>query len=440
MAQHVRDAAEAENRSVAVLMDLAGPKLRTGEVEPGPCVLRWRPPRDERGRTTEPARLWLSNGAPPPGEASACVPVDEAWWRRLRVGDAVRFRDIRGRDRRIRIVGEASRGRWAEADRSAWLEPGVSFVALPRGRTRGAFAAPVGAIPPARGQVRLRRGDSLFVSRDPTPGRRALLDATGDHVVEPARIPCTLPEAFDAVRVGEPVWFDDGGIGGVIRGVGRDGFLVEITDADEDGGKLAADKGINLPETRLSLSSLTRKDLDDLELVRANADLVGLSFVGGPDDVEDVWARISGGARPLGIVVKVETRRAFEALPRILVAAMEGFPAGVMIARGDLAVECGFARLAEIQEEILWMCEAAHVPVVWATQVLETLAREGRPTRAEVTDAAMSERAECVMLNKGPYVLRALAALVDILGRMGEHQHKKTARLRPLHVAAHFPS
>jgi hypothetical protein len=77
-----------------------------------------------------------------------------------------------------------------------------------------------------------------------------------------------------------------------------------------------------------------------------------------------------------------------------------------MIARGDLAVEAGNERTAELQEEILWACEAAHLPVVWATQVLEDLAKTGRPSRAEVTDAAMATRAESVMLNRGPYVDR----------------------------------
>jgi pyruvate kinase len=108
---------------------------------------------------------------------------------------------------------------------------------------------------------------------------------------------------------------------------------------------------------------------------------------------------------------------------------------GVMIARGDLAVECGFERLAEVQEEILWVCEAAHVPVVWATQVLEGLAKTGRPSRAEITDAAMGERAECVMLNKGPHVVGAVRTLDDILRRMQEHTRKKRAMLRPLRVA-----
>jgi pyruvate kinase len=104
-----------------------------------------------------------------------------------------------------------------------------------------------------------------------------------------------------------------------------------------------------------------------------------------------------------------------------------------MIARGDLAVEIGYERLAEIQEEILWLCEAAHVPVIWATQVLEGLVKRGRPTRAEISDAALSQRAECVMLNKGPFLLQALAVLDNVVARMRHHQRKKTAQYRALH-------
>ncbi|MCA9810372.1 MAG: pyruvate kinase, partial [Candidatus Dadabacteria bacterium] len=111
----------------------------------------------------------------------------------------------------------------------------------------------------------------------------------------------------------------------------------------------------------------------------------------------------------------------------------------VMIARGDLAVETGFERLAEVQEEILWLCEAAHVPAIWATQVLESLAKQGSATRAEITDAAMGHRAECVMLNKGPHILEALKALDDIMKRMQAHQMKKMAMLRELKLAYNFP-
>jgi len=108
-------------------------------------------------------------------------------------------------------------------------------------------------------------------------------------------------------------------------------------------------------------------------------------------------------------------------------------PMGVMIARGDLAVELGSVRMAEIQEEILWICEAARVPVIWATQVLETLAKDGLIDRPEITDAAMSVRAECVMMNKGPFITDAVVILNDILTRMDAHQYKKVSRLRRLH-------
>jgi pyruvate kinase len=146
------------------------------------------------------------------------------------------------------------------------------------------------------------------------------------------------------------------------------------------------------------------------------------------------------GRNDLGIVLKIETRRGFEQLPSMLLAGMKSSSLGVMIARGGLAVERGFERLAEVQEEILWICEAAHCPVIWATQVLETLAKKGIPSRAEITDAAMGHRAEAVMLNKGPHILRAVQTLDDILQRMEAHQIKKQSMMRELRLARTFMS
>jgi len=158
-----------------------------------------------------------------------------------------------------------------------------------------------------------------------------------------------------------------------------------------------------------------------------------MSFVRSAADVRDLLARLDPGQdRNLDILLKIETVAAFNALPDILLELMKWADVGVMIARGDLAVEAGFERLAEVQEEILWLCEAAHVPVIWATQVLDTLARTGRPSRAEVTDAAMAQRAECVMLNKGPFINEAISMLADILGRMQDHTQKKRSLLRRL--------
>jgi pyruvate kinase len=165
-----------------------------------------------------------------------------------------------------------------------------------------------------------------------------------------------------------------------------------------------------------------------------HGDSIAISFARSREDVETLLTHLKKiKSRRIGIVLKIETREGFENLPSMLLAAMQWTNAvGVMIARGDLAVECGYERLAEIQEEILWVCEADHAPVIWATEVLESLAKTGTPSRAEITDAAMSVRAECVMLNKGPYMVRAVRTLNGILRRMEAHQRKKTPMLRRL--------
>jgi pyruvate kinase len=245
-----------------------------------------------------------------------------------------------------------------------------------------------------------------------------------------------MPEVLKDLRPGQPVLFDDGKIGGVVEATQADGAVIAIRDTAPEGSRLRADKGINLPETDLSCRALTTRDLSDLRFVVEQADIVGYSFVRSVEDVRQLQEQLRAlGRRDMPIILKIETRQAFEHLPRLLLAAMRSPVAGVMIARGDLAVECGFRRLAEVQEEILWMCEAAHMPVVWATQVLEQLAKLGTPSRAEISDAALSVRAECVMLNKGPYILDALRTLDDILRRMSDHRHKKRALLRRLKLA-----
>lgn len=227
--------------------------------------------------------------------------------------------------------------------------------------------------------------------------------------------------------------FDDGKIAGRVREKVDGEIVVNVERAAPDGTKLRAEKGINLPDTTLHIPALTASDRDDLEFVAAHADMVNCSFVRSPEDVADLIGELNRrGASDVGIVLKIETRAAFESLPQMLLEAMRWDAVGVMIARGDLAVEVGFGRLAEVQEEILWLCEAAHVPVIWATQVLDGLAKKGVPSRAEVTDAAMSRRAEGVMLNKGPYIVEAIEALTSILDRMGGHVEKKRSLLRPL--------
>ena len=242
-----------------------------------------------------------------------------------------------------------------------------------------------------------------------------------------------MPEIFDCARLGEKVFLDDGRISGEIVSVGPDVLGLRIDHAADEGSRLRAGKGVNVPDARLPISALTEQDLSDLSTVVELADLVEMSFVRDPSDVSRLLDELNRlGDDSLGIVLKIETRQAFEHLPQLLLTVMQRPRVGVMIARGDLAVECGYERLAELQEEILWLCEAAHLPVIWATQVLEQLAWTGNPSRAEISDAAMSERAECVMLNKGPYINDAVVVL-DTPWRMADHHYKKIALMPSLH-------
>jgi pyruvate kinase len=265
----------------------------------------------------------------------------------------------------------------------------------------------------------------------------AIVAESDDDSLNPGRdipsIACTLPQVIGQVKPGASIWFDDGRIGGIVRQQFANYLEIEITHARDAGERLAGDKGINLPDSDLNLPALTPKDLADLQAVAEDADMVGLSFVQRPSDVDQLrqWL-VEHGRADMGLVLKIETLQGFENLPALMLSAMAANSAGVMIARGDLAVECGYERMAEVQEEILWCAEAAHMPVIWATQVLESLAKTGLASRAEISDAGLGVRAECVMLNKGPYILQAIHTLDDILQRMSGHQTKKRPLLRAL--------
>lgn len=446
MIEHLRHAEQSLGRKCRVLMDLAGPKLRTGPIEPGPQVVKWSPRRSPLGDVIGPARIWMypeEQPAVPPTPADACLPVPGPWLQRIRVGDRIDFEDRRGASRRVRIVEAVGSGVWAEALKTAYLMPGTvlrlrSSEKNDRGK-RKSHETILGPLPAREQFLTLKEGDTLILTDEQIAGRPAQYDDEG-KLIDPAHIGCTLPAVFADVRVGESIWFDDGKVGGVIESVESQQIHVRITQARVHGEKLRADKGINLPNSTLRLPALTEKDIRDLPFVVSHADIIGYSFVRSAADVDELESRLKliGGGH-LGIVLKIETREAFEQLPSLLAASM-GTPCdGVMIARGDLAIECGFERMAEVQEQILWMCEAAHVPVIWATQVLESVAKEGRASRAEVSDAASSQRAECVMLNKGEHIVKALQTLDNILQRMQSHQHKKRSMLRPLELASRFP-
>jgi pyruvate kinase len=368
------------------------------------------------------------------------VGVWEVWLAHLRVGTSIDFSDARGAKRHLLVVHVDQDGAVAESLQTAYLSSEtVLYVHGAGGKKK--HSTLVCQIERAPGALHLQRGDLLRLTKEGI-GQSAFLDEDNDeNGIHRAHISCTLPLVLDQVHVGERIWFDDGRIGGVIRKKSSDWLDIEVTQARNGGEKLLADKGINLPDSQLNLPALSDKDIEDLSVVAKEADMVGLSFVQRPADVDLLRSHLHRLKRDdMGIVLKIETLRGFENLPELMLSAMAANAAGVMIARGDLAVECGYERMAEVQEEILWCAEAAHMPVIWATQVLESLAKTGLPSRAEISDAGLGVRAECVMLNKGPFILEAIHTLNDILKRMGGHQAKKRPLLRALRAWGGVPS
>jgi pyruvate kinase len=404
MVANLRRAKQELGRECRLEMDLTGPKLRTGSIDPKTQIVKWRPRRDMRGQILVPAEVWLTpmdNPEPAPAAAGGCLRLSAELLAKMRKGDLIKFKDLRGKSRVLEVDGTHGRSRMAASAQTVYLNSGAALpfthVSQMDGAMKVSAEASVG--PPKRSFLLLKTGDLLVLTRAPTPGRPALCNKKG-QIERSATISCTLPEIFADLHPKEPVWFDDGKIGGVIESVSAESLTVRITSTKPGGDKLGEDKGINFPNSTIRLPALTKKDIADLGFVVKSADIVGLSFVRRPEDVAALQTELARlHASEMGIVLKIETQTAFEQLPAILLQAMRGCNVGVMIARGDLAVECGWERLAEVQEEILWVCEAAHIPVIWATQVLENLAKTGAPSRAEITDAAMGERAECVMLN-----------------------------------------
>lgn len=441
MIRHVRAQAAELGRPCRIVMDLAGPKLRTGPLEPYTRPLHIRPHRDVRGVIRRPATVLLctsemdEGGLVPDTDARLGLPA--ALGAQLRVGDRLVFEDTRAKQRAITIERELGPGRWlGSCGKSCYIDAGTRVRLERRAQGRKAnhedgFHFTGFALEPV--ELRVYRGDPLLLRRDQAPGHPARVDAAG-HVTTPATIGCMGELALPPVAPGDPVWFDDGTIGAQVLEVREEGLLLRITQAKPGGSLIRSDKGINFPQNPMHGCSLTPKDLADLDMVAREADAVGYSFVESAEDMRLLMQELAQrDAAGLPIIAKIETRQAVRNLPEIILSTIGQHPLGIMIARGDLAVELGPERLAEMQEEILWICEAAHIPVVWATQVLETLVKKGTVSRPELTDAAMANRAECVMLNKGPYVTHAVQTLADILARMHDHQVKKTAQLRALH-------
>ncbi len=237
--------------------------------------------------------------------------------------------------------------------------------------------------------------------------------AAGDEPGTQERVFTSYEPLVDSARPGDRLLLDDGRI--ELKVTARSGH--ELITTVVNGGTLAEHKGINAPGVQLPASSITPKDEADLRFgLTLGVDLVALSFVQTAGDIERAREIMRSAGVDVPLIAKIERPQAVERLTEILEAAN-----GVMVARGDLGLECPLEHVPRIQKEIIRQARAVARPVIVATQVLESMRTEPRPTRAEVSDAAaaVDQGADAIMLAgetaAGQYPVRAVQMLASVI-------------------------
>ena len=277
-------------------------------------------------------------------------------------------------------------------------------------------------------KIKLFVGDTLIITQKDLLGRAALYDENNNLFSE-ALISCESEGILSHVSIGEKIFIDDGKVGLEVISLGEEELTCKVITAKEQGVTIKEEKGINFPDTHIKTDAITQLDRQNALKVLHFADSLSISFCQSAKDVEDLQKVLEENDKPdIGIITKIETQQGVREMPAILKQLLKSQHSGVMIARGDLAIEIGFDKMAYVQEALLDFCDAAHIPVIWATQVLESQMKNNLPSRAEVTDAAMSGRAECVMLNKGAFAVDTIEVLKHILHDM----HKVSKKNRQL--------
>ncbi len=264
-----------------------------------------------------------------------------------------------------------------------------------------------GAIEPP---LQLRTGDVLTVVMDK------------DFPASGLRIGTTWPRMADDVQVGERILFADGALSGEVSAVRRTTPTAEVDVRIADGGSLASRKGINLPQTTINAPAMTAKDHADLKVgVPAGVDYVALSFVRSVEDIDILRAALAElGCAQLPIIAKIEKPEAVENIASILDRV-----AGIMVARGDLGVEIPLEKVPVVQKQLINAANNRGRLVITATQMLDSMERNPRPTRAEATDVANAilDGTDAVMLSgetaAGNYPVRSVEVM-DRIAREAE--------------------
>jgi len=405
MAQKIQQANSALNRSVKIYVDLAGPKIRTGEIVKVIQDFKIGSKKSPEMIELVQKELGVTDRVFE-GEICATLAVESEFFYRASQNEHIEIYDpIKDKVFLFEVITFNGKLCFI-ADKKVTINQN-SVLQITDYKDR--YKSKLYNFVKKPQDIFLFQGDRIIITPHNILGQK-------DYKGYDAIIGCTNKEVFKFVNIGDEIFIDDGTIGCRVIETIELGLVCEVFAVKTTGKRLKEQKGINFPSSNLQIEAITKEDIENIKHTIEYADIYGISFAQSADDVIKLQQILNEYNRnEIAIVSKIETKMAVENLGKILMQLLQSKNYGIMIARGDLAVEVGFENLAYIQEEIFDMCEAAHVPVIYATQILEGKMKNNIPSRAEVTDAAYAQRADCVMLNKGPFVLETLEVLKQIL-------------------------
>lgn len=275
---------------------------------------------------------------------------------------------------------------------------------------------------------KIRTGKLLGGAITLTNGQKITLHY-GKEQTEQTIVPIDFEHLAQDVKVGSRILLDDGLLEMKVIGIKDHDVQCQVTH----GGVLKSRKGVNFPQCKLSIPATTKKDMIDLDFGLAQkVDYIALSFVQTAYDIQELRAKIHARGYSMPIISKIEMFSAIEHIEQICHVSD-----GIMVARGDLGVECGFAHVASFQKKIIEASIQAGKPVIVATQMLDSMIENRRPTKAEVCDVsnAVFDHADATMLSgesaSGKYPLVAVKTMRDILDRVDKSGAVKTIELSP---------
>ncbi len=411
MAAHIKNENEIHKADTKIYVDLAGPKNRTGQIIkvflPFTIGSKREPKRVKLlPKSLEGFKTQKASKGKDAIQQNASLVIDDSLYELCFNSKEIFVDDIGRRKKHVCELRHENGAIYLLADKKItifeetklWIDQLISnlhnFELEPQ-------------------EIRLFQEDKFILSKINIQGNA---NFKYNNKVFAGIIECSNKEIFPYVKIGDPIYIDDGKIGCLVEEINEIGLICNVFLAKKKGTVLKEAKGVNFPNTDLAISAITASDEENLKIIMEFADIIGLSFAQSKNDIQKIQALLfDNNKKHIAIAPKIETKTALRNLPEILEQLIRWDRFALMIARGDLAIEVGFDNLPYIQEEIFGICEAAHVPVIYATQILEGQMKNNLPSRSEVTDAALAQRADCVMLNKGPYVLDALTTIQHIL-------------------------